>query len=965
MADADTAASPARAGEAGWRTSLKRVGVDMRPGEGESATLLFVFLFLLLTFQISTETVRQSTFIDSLGAANLPWVYLLVAVTSYPFLLVYNRFVDRYRVEQLLAVSCLGVAALLIGFWVLMGFGWVWVAIVYYVFTAIVYGLLNSQFWLFANHLFDPRQAKRLFGFVGAGALLGGILGGQVARFASSLLGTRSVLIVGAVLLVLAVGLLRRAAKHRVHLEPRKANGRGREPQKARGGFQVLKQSRLLMAITVVVVLTIATGQIVDLQFNAAVEAQGYTLDQKTAFFGNFFSVMGVAAFVFQLVFTGRIHSRLGIGFALRVLPVTIGIGTIVLLLVDWRGWPFLIVAALVLKIGESGLRYSLDQATRELLFLPVPSELRVRAKSFIDVFVQRGAKGIAALLLLPVTFGLITAVQAGWISLVLVAIWLVLIAVTARVYVDAFRSGLKGRTVEVSIPVDLTDMTTLELLLESLGSSDARQVLHSLEILAANDRGHLVPPLLLYHDEPEVRRRTLRILAETGRTTSSHLVERTLGDKDPDVRAEAVRVLAGMKGTDVVELMLPKLDEGEPGVRAAAVACLANLEDEVHLEEAEEVLRELLSDAEAEVRAEAAKAIGAVHEPRFQTYLIRLLYDTDRGVVREAIAAIRRRVARDGFNPLYVPTLISLLQNRRVRHEVREALVAFGEEAVPALIHFMNEDDEPLWVRRALPKAVASIGTPAAIRALLSGLEHAKDAFHRRKLIESMASADDVEGILGEESGRIQGQINREARRYLEQLAALEGLGLRRKGRVRGATVVWEGETAPTLLDRLLEERTAENLHNLFGLLAVLHGPDEVWPAYHSLLSDQKLERAHALEFLDNTLEGDVKRDVFAVIDDSLLHEKLARANRRFGVVVDNMAMTISHYLDLTVAEDPEASSLVASALYSIHAEQVRGLEGKVRILAEESTDTFVRETAIWVGGRLGLEGLEPDEEE
>ena len=145
----------------------------MRDGEGEPALLLFVFLFLLLTFQISTETVRQSTFIDSLGASRLPLVYLLVALTSYPFLLFYNRFVDRYRAVQLLVLSCFIVAGLMVGFWVLMRFSWAWVAVVYYVFTSVVYGLLNSQFWLFANHLFDPRQAKRLFGFIGAGASLG------------------------------------------------------------------------------------------------------------------------------------------------------------------------------------------------------------------------------------------------------------------------------------------------------------------------------------------------------------------------------------------------------------------------------------------------------------------------------------------------------------------------------------------------------------------------------------------------------------------------------------------------------------------------------------------------------------------------------------------------------------------------------------------------------------------------
>jgi len=356
MAEAGSRASQGRADEAGWRRSLKRLGVDLRPGEGEPAFLLFVFLFLLLTFQISTETVRQSTFIDSLGAAKLPWVYLLVALTSYPFLLLYNRFIDRYRVEQLLAVSCVGVAALLVGFWVLMGFGWVWVAVVYYVFTAIVYGLLNSQFWLYANHLFDPRQAKRLFGFIGAGALLGGILGGQVARIAGKLLGTRSVLLVGVGLLLAAVALLRRASRHRIEEEHPKAT-KSDTASKARGAFKVLGRSRLLMTITAVVVLTIAVSQIVDLQFNWAVEQSTTTLDERTAFFGNFFSVMGVAAFIFQLLFTARIHGTLGIGFAMRVLPVTIAIGTVAMIFAPADAPKMLILAALILKVGESGLR--------------------------------------------------------------------------------------------------------------------------------------------------------------------------------------------------------------------------------------------------------------------------------------------------------------------------------------------------------------------------------------------------------------------------------------------------------------------------------------------------------------------------------------------------------------------------------------------------------------------------------
>jgi hypothetical protein len=177
--------------------------------------------------------------------------------------------------------------------------------------------------------------------------------------------------------------------------------------------------------------------------------------------------------------------------------------------------------------------------------------------------------------------------VQAGWISLALIAIWFGVTAVASREYVRAFRVGLKQRTVDASIAVDLSDVTTLELLLESLGSSDRRQVLHCLDILAANGRGELVPPLLLYHDEPEVRLRTLGILADLGRVDVAPLIERRLGDSDPEVRAEAIRVLAVMQGKDVCQLMLPKLEEGDPGVRAAAVACLANHGDEAMTAEA------------------------------------------------------------------------------------------------------------------------------------------------------------------------------------------------------------------------------------------------------------------------------------------------------------------------------------------------------------------------------------------
>ena len=66
------------------------------------------------------------------------------------------------------------MVVLLVGFWIAAGWGWTSVDVGFYLFGQIYGILLISQFWTLANIIFDPRQAKRLFGFIGGGASLGG-----------------------------------------------------------------------------------------------------------------------------------------------------------------------------------------------------------------------------------------------------------------------------------------------------------------------------------------------------------------------------------------------------------------------------------------------------------------------------------------------------------------------------------------------------------------------------------------------------------------------------------------------------------------------------------------------------------------------------------------------------------------------------------------------------------------------
>jgi AAA family ATP:ADP antiporter len=920
--------------------------MDFYEGEAAPAVLLFSSLFLSYTFQYTVKSVRQATFIDALGAARLPYVYLLVALCSYPILKLYSRLSDRLSPHAMIATTCSLIATSLAVFWWLFGYSWTWVPLAFYIWVTILFVLISSQLWLFANHLFQPRQAKRLFGFIGAGGLLGSVAGGQVARLATIMTSTRDALLVAGVLILGIIAITYPMRRRSLAGDAMSMD----QEKRATGGLSAIRSSRQLQLISALLIVGVMVAQIVDLQFNWAVESVTGNLDQRTVFFGNVFSVMGISAFLFQLLFAARIHRTRGVGFSTRVLPSTIFLGTGALLVAATFGPSAIIAAALALKISENGLRYSFDQSTRELLFLPVPAVLRRKTKVFIDVFVQRGAKGLAAILLLPVTFGLITALQASWISLALIVLWLFVAAAASKEYVRSFRRSLRQRAVDTDLPINVADVTTLEILVQSLGSSDPRQVLHSLDILASHDRHHLVPPLLLHHDDAEVRRKTLQILGEAKREDALHLVERRLNDPSPDVQAEVIQVLAKLRNEDACEMMLPRLLDADPRVRGTAVACLMKHGDEAMHERASETLRSMLSDASEEIRVEAAKALGAIAEPAFRSELLQLLYDKEPMVVRQSIAAINNRVTGGDPTPIYLPTLISLLQNRRLKHEAREALVSYGEAAVPALIHFLNDPDERLWVRRAIPKTIARIGRPAATAALFDCLSRQSDTFLRRKLIEALALAPPREA----RENLIVGEIEREAISYLQTLADLYSLSGDSLADSKRPVVEWRsGASNPSLLEQLLAARLEDHLRNLFGLLALTHDPRHTWSAYRTITGAKSTLHGHTLEYLDNALEGEIRGHVFAVIGDAPLSERLSEATRLYGIRTGRRKETLNRILGMRLDGRSDDSFFVAAALHLVFSDRIQDLYGQVEEL-QDSPNSFVKETAQWVTEKI-----------
>ena len=71
-----------------------------------------------------------------------------------------------------------------------------------------------------------------------------------------------------------------------------------------------------------------------------------------------------------------------------------------------------------------------------------------------------------AVILLLPVFFGVDShQMDTVWITVPLVIVlWLIVIGMMSRQYVQTFRKGLKERSVDAAVPINVSDVTTLEV---------------------------------------------------------------------------------------------------------------------------------------------------------------------------------------------------------------------------------------------------------------------------------------------------------------------------------------------------------------------------------------------------------------------------------------------------------------------------------------------------------------------
>jgi AAA family ATP:ADP antiporter len=289
------------------------------------------------------------------------------------------------------------MAAAMVGFWLLFNTGADWVSVMFYIWGALLGILLISQFWTLANGIYDPRQAKRIFGFVGGGVTLGGATGAALTALLVERVGTNNLLLWSAGTLVLCAAIV-----SAILGREQAAAAAATDMKEERGvtltrALTLLRGSRQIQIIALIISFGSLGAAILDQQVNMAAEVfkGAGQADSIGAFLAQIRFYTSAAAFVIQVWITPRIHRYLGIGFALLILPTNLSI-TAAIILLNNALW-----APALARVTDQSFRYTVDKTTREVLFLPLPSELRQEVKPLVDVTVDRMARAAGALMIL------------------------------------------------------------------------------------------------------------------------------------------------------------------------------------------------------------------------------------------------------------------------------------------------------------------------------------------------------------------------------------------------------------------------------------------------------------------------------------------------------------------------------------------------------------------------------------
>jgi HEAT repeat protein len=904
----------------------------VRPEEARRTAFAFVYLFTAIGAFIVGRVTRTVLFLEITDyKEKLPLMYVLIALTVSVAMYGYSRVERKLRRDQTNAITLVALIVITLGFRLTLRPGEHLMYWAFYIWVEVYGSFLIVQFWTFCNELFHARQAKRLFAVIGGGGVLANVAIGFAISGAVHGLGTENLLFVLCGLLGVSLSMVVMLGREaRAEL----TQARERTPaQKAKASGKVF-QTRHVRLIAAVVVLTYLVSTLTDYQFQVIVGDSIPGKDDRSAYFGTFFGVTGILAGIIQFFLTSRILERFGVLVALVLLPLAMLGGTAGILAVPaiTALW-----AAGATKGAENVLRYTVNDSTLQLLYLPVPAHIRSSAKAWIDGILKPLSVGGAGIVLaamvgqleklVGLSLGIdVDVYQLSWIVAAALLAWVVTLVALRKEYLASLLSTLHKRRLNFAdAKFQINDEATLKTLESSLASDDMGEVLHALELMpfvTGKARAALETKVaeLLVHPSDEVRRAGLKFLGVAGASRHANRISDLLEDSSSTVRAAASLACCAVMKERAINGVHPLLDDLAPIVRSHAIAGLIRYGGLDGVLACADKLKRMLSAPNATDREQAAWVLGEVGVAHFYQPLVPLLADTDQRVRLAAINAAGRLKS-----PELIPSLVQELGHPRLAGPAAAALASFGPSIVDMVSAILDSSDRPEMVRAHACKILTRVGDARAVEVLTRHLVDANGTV-RSAVIHALTSLVHYSPGVRIDRRAVGAALLEESRFAFGLIALAEDLRL---------------DATTTLLADALEHRQMQALARIFGLLALKYPTSTIELVRTNMKSAQAATRGNAVEVLDNLLDKEEKAFLIPLFEDAPAQKKLQLVEPVIPVKRRQRAACLEELLP-----GSDDWLRVCSAM-AVGTWQVASLEPKVRTLLDDK-NPLCRETAI-----------------
>lgn len=866
----------------------------IKKGELFLTLIMQGYIFLLITILLIVKPTINALFIHKLGASNLPYAYILVAMMAVVISYFYNLLLKRLSLRTIISLTFGGFSLSFVGLSLALRWDMTNDFILYFYYLNVsIFGVLTtSQFWLFANLVFNAREAKRLFGFIGAGAIAGGIFGGYLTTFLSTLIGNENVIFLAAGLMMCCMPLLAIAWNKRVkrinYYEKSKITDK-RVEVASTSSFSIILKSRHLTYLACIVGVGVLISKLVDYQFSDFAQREIHNVNALASFFGFWFSSFNVAALLIQLFLTPKILSRYGVTSSLLILPLAMAVGAFTFFV-----FPELWVLIL-LKGVDGTFKQSIHKSAIELSIMPIPQKKKKQAKSYIDVVIDSVATGLAGLLLYFFVrkLELGPEVITGVITLFLF-IWLVLIFKLREAYFKSFVKNIQNSLLELDVDNYVKQKeTTLSSAIRIFKTGTEAEIVMLLDRLS----DYRLEPLkkyvigLLNHDSDKVKIATIHQLYKYDRGTQVFKIEKLIKSQNKYLSMAAMEYLIAHTDVENERLLGQYLDHQDQYLSQTALVCLAKesrntpeVGERYFLTERVASVLDTIMPGTPEADQDKAIAmlavIGHARLIHFYDYILKQFSNKDPYVRRKAIEA-----AGLTMDSQFIDPLLNVLPEKRFRKKAIRALKRYGPRISEKLLKYLNDEKLQESIKAQVPKIIESFKTQTSVK-LLFRLMKSKEMIVRRQSARSLTRLQRKKGKLTFDSGAVHKFVIIECENHTMLRQAfrfmIDELDKEKNSHKNETVSENDGLIAREILIEELNGLLEDSLKCIFDLLGLLYNQSDIKIAYIGLTSDLEEVKINGIELLDNLLSPKLKEAVLPVVEGSIMKWSNEPANHR-----------------------------------------------------------------------------------